>query len=46
MGFPSQEYWKGLPFSSPGGLPDPGIEIRSPALVGGFFTAYPPGKLK
>ena len=26
MGFPRQEYWSGLPFSSPGDLPDPGIE--------------------
>ena len=32
MGFSRQEYWSGLPFPSPGGLPDPGIEPRSPAL--------------
>ena len=32
MGFPRQEYWSGLPFLSPGDLPDPGIEPRSPAL--------------
>ena len=32
MGFPWQEYWSGLPFSSPGGLPDPGIEPGYPAL--------------
>ena len=32
MGFPRQEYWSGLPFPSPGDLPDPGIEPRSPAL--------------
>ena len=32
MGFSRQEYWNGLPFSSPGDLPDPGIEPRSPAL--------------
>ena len=31
MGFPKQEYWSGLPFSSPGDLPDPGIKPRSPA---------------
>ena len=43
MGFPSQEYWSGLPFPPPGGLPDPGIEPASPALVGGFFTTEPPG---
>ena len=32
MGFPRQEYWSGLLFPSPGDLPDPGIEPRSPAL--------------
>ena len=32
MGFPRQEYWSGLPFPSPGDLPDQGIELRSPAL--------------
>ena len=32
MGFSRQEYWGGLPFPSPGDLPDPGIESRSPAL--------------
>ena len=32
MGFPRQEYWSGLPFPSPGDLPDPGIEHRSPTL--------------
>ena len=32
MAFPRQEYWSGLPFPSPGGLPDPGIEPGSPAL--------------
>ena len=44
MGFPRQEYWSGLPFPSPGDLPNPGIEPRSPALAGGFFTTEPPGK--
>ena len=43
MGFPRQEYWSGLPFPSPGDLPDPGIEPTSPAL-GGFFTTEPLGK--
>ena len=38
MGFSRQEYWSGLPFLSPGDLPDPGIEPRSPALQAGFFT--------
>ena len=32
MGFYRQEYWKGLPFPSPGDLPDPGIELVSPPL--------------
>ena len=31
-GFSRQEYWSGLPFYSPGGLPNPGIEPGSPAL--------------
>jgi len=39
---PRQEYWRGLPFPSPGDLPDPGIEPVSPALAGGFFTTEPP----
>ena len=32
MEFYKQEYWSGLPFPTPGDLPDPGIEPRSPAL--------------
>ena len=32
VGFSRQEYWSWLPFPSPGDLPDPGIELRSPAL--------------
>ena len=32
MGLPRQEYWSGLPFPSPGYLPNPGIEPASPAL--------------
>ena len=32
MGFPRQEYWSGLPFPSPGDLPDPGVKLVSPAL--------------
>ena len=47
MGFSRQEYWTGLPFLSPGDLPDPGIEhtsLTSPALVGRFFPTEPPGK--
>ena len=41
MEFSRQEYWSGLPFPTPGDLPDPGIEtvsLPSPALAGGFFT--------
>ena len=41
MGFSRQEYWSGLPFPSPGDLPNPGIEptsLASPALVGRFIT--------
>ena len=34
-----QESWSGLPFPSPGDLPDPGLEPYSPALAGRFFTA-------
>ena len=45
VGFPRKEYWSGLPFPSPGGLPDPGIELASPALAGELFTTEPPGKL-
>ena len=44
MEFPRQEYWNRLPFSSPGDLPDPGIELTSPALAGGFFTTEPSAK--
>ena len=43
-GFPGQEYWSGLPFPSPGDLPDPGIKLASPAMAGGFFTVEPPRK--
>ena len=44
MGFPRQEYWSGLPFASPGDLPDPGIKLKFPELAGGFFTTESPGK--
>ena len=46
MGFPRQEYWSGLPFPSPGDLPDPGIEQASPVLAGRLFTTVIPGKTK
>ena len=44
--FSRQEYWNGLPFPTPGDLPDPGIKlvsVESP-LAGRFFTAVPPWK--
>ena len=47
MGFSREEYWSGLPFPSPGDLPDPGIEPTSPdspELAGRFFTTEPPEK--
>ena len=46
MGFSRQEYWSGLPFPSPGDLPDPGIEPRSPTLQADALTSVPPGKPK
>ena len=42
--FSRQEYWSGLPFPSPGDLPDPGIETRSPALEADSLPSEPPGK--
>ena len=44
MGFSWQENWSGLPFHSPGDLPDPGIEPRSPALRVDAPPSEPPGK--
>ena len=44
MGFSRQEYWSGLPFPSPGDLPDPGIEPGSPELWTGALLSEPPGK--
>ena len=41
MGFSRQEYWSGLPFPSPGDLPDPGIEPRSPALEADALISEP-----
>ena len=44
--FPNQECWSGLPFPTPGDLPDAGIEPlspESPALAGGYFTTEPSG---
>ena len=44
MGLSRQEYWSGLPFPTPGDLPDPGIKPTSPALAGKIFTTVLPGK--
>ena len=47
IGSSRQEYWRGLPFSYPGDLPNLGIEPTSPAspaFPGRFFTTEPPGK--
>ena len=43
-GILQQEYWSGLPFSSPGNRPDPGIEPESPALQVDSLPSEPPGK--
>ena len=44
MEFSRQEYWSGLPFSSPGNLSDPGTELRSSALQADSLPSEPPGK--
>ena len=47
MGFSRQEYWRGLPCSPPGDLPDPRVRTCVSCgsfIVGGFFTAELPGK--
>ena len=43
-GFSRQEHWSGLPFPSPGGRPDPGIEPRSSALQADCLPSEPLGK--
>ena len=43
MEFSRQEYWSGLPFPSPGHLPDPGIKLRSPELQADASPSEPPG---
>ena len=45
MGFSRQECWSGLPFPSPGDLPDPGIKPGSPALQADALPSEPPGKV-
>ena len=44
MGFSRQEYWSGLPFPSPGDLPNPGVEPGSPTLQADTLPSEPPGK--
>ena len=44
MGFSRQECWNGLPFPSPGNLPDPGIEPGSPAMQADSLPSEPPGE--
>ena len=44
MEFFRQEYWSGLPFPFPGGLPNPGIKPRSPALQTDSLLTEPPAK--
>jgi len=44
MAFSRQEYWSGLPFPSPGDLPDTGIKPRSPSLQADALLSEPPGK--
>jgi len=44
MEFSREEYWSGLPFPSPGYLPDPGIKLESPALQADSLPSEPPGK--
>ena len=44
MEFSRPEYWSGLPFPSPGDLPNPGIEPGSPALQADSLPTEPPGK--
>jgi len=44
MGFSRQEYWSGLPFPSPGDLPESGMEPRSPTFQADTLTSEPPGK--
>ena len=43
MGFSRQVYWSGVPFPSPGELPDPGIKPRSPALQEDSLPSEPLG---
>ena len=44
IGFSRQDYWSGLPFPSPGDLPNPGTKPRSPALKADALPSEPPEK--
>ena len=44
VGFSREEYWSGLPFPSPGDLPNPGIEPGSPALQADTLPSEPRGR--
>ena len=46
MGFSRQDYWSGLPFPSPGDLPNPGIEPGSPALRAEALPSEPPNWMR
>ena len=46
MGFSRHEYWSGLPFPSPGDLPNPGIEPGSPTMQADTLPSEPPGNPK
>ena len=46
MGFSRQKYWSALPFPSPGDLPNPGIEPRSPTLQADTLLSEPLGKMQ
>ena len=46
MGFSNQEYWSGLPCSSPGDLSNPGTEPRSLVFQADSLPSEPPGKLR
>ena len=46
MGFSRQKYWSGLPFPSPGDLPDPGVESGFPTLQADSLPSEPVGEVK
>ena len=46
MGFSRQQFWNGLPFSSSGDLPDPGVELESRSLQAESLPSDTPGRPK